>query len=312
MKVGSGGRVDRQHEQRPRCRASGQRGGEHSARRAGAQKHRSQQGFQNQHCRRRCQRHAAGQGRSQDRSAVAGQFRPPVRAHTDQQPRARDRRNQQPGSLHAARSAAAIRRLNASPTNRASGANASRVSDQQVGQVQVGPVEVRLVMGEQRGNRDSQARGDQCGPQRSGMPGFQHDPRCEQRTAERHRINRTESGAGRTRQQDLAVAGRQSFQPSMPKSPKAAANWRGAPSRPSDAPEPTSNTCSAASMPKGSRRNPLTARDGRRQWRDIGSGPQYPPAQPGQCAADHRPQGSTDRAAAGDPLQAATRRCSGR
>ena len=39
----------------------------------------------------------------------------------------------------------------------------------------------------------------------------------------------------------------------VPKSPSAAANWRGAPSRPSDAPEPTISTCRPASIDSGSR-----------------------------------------------------------
>ena len=43
------------------------------------------------------------------------------------------------------------------------------------------------------------------------------------------------------------------FSHPVAKSPSAAANWRGAPSRPSDAPEPTNSTCSMASMLQDSR-----------------------------------------------------------
>jgi len=82
------------------------------------------------------------------------------------------------------------------------------------------PVQVRVIVGDERGNCDRQAGGDQRGTQRSGLPGFQHDPRCEQRTTERHRIHRTEPGARRTRQQDLAVSCRESFQPSHSEIPK--------------------------------------------------------------------------------------------
>ena len=85
----------------------------------------------------------------------------------------------------------------------------------------------------------------------------------------------------------------------MPKSPMAAANWRGAPSRPSDAPDPTSSTCKPASSDKvvgesaGGRRS-------NRRGRNVDASAQHPPTEAGQCAADHRAEGAPHRATAGD------------
>ena len=89
----------------------------------------------------------------------------------------------------------------------------------------------------------------------------------------------------------------------VPKSPIAAASWRGAPSRPRDAPDPTSSTCRPASIDIASR--------GIGRWLAIvsanggtvGPPPQHPPSEPGQRAADHRADGAPHGAAVTDSGQ---------
>ena len=65
------------------------------------------------------------------------------------------------------------------------------------------------VMGDQRGGGDGEAGGDQCGADHPRVPRLQHNARGEQRATQRNAVDRSQSRAGRAREQDLAVSGRQ-------------------------------------------------------------------------------------------------------
>ena len=164
------------------------------------------------------------------------------------------------------------------------------------------PVQGRPTVGERCGHQHGQAGGDHCRHHRPDVPGAQHDPQREQRPADRHAVDRSQSGSGGAAQQDLPVPRRQSppcgaqvaeGDGELPRCVLPA--QRGAGSHHHDLQEGVE-----AHRAAGQRRGPADRLvDGRHRR----SSPKQPPAPAGQRRADHRPARLPDPARGGHTVE---------
>ena len=189
-------------------------------------------------------------------------------------------------------------RLNAKPTMRASGAS-EREKRKQIRQLGIRPVQWSGLMSDRRRDGDRKARGDQGCADCARMPGFQHDGGGKKCSAHRNAVDRGQTCPGRACQEDLAVALGQ-----RPSRCAEIAEGRGELAGCTF----TAQGCARADdqhLQCGVERHrqagdgPMVG-DGLRQLRHHGTSPQHPPAEPRERSADHRADGTSNRATAGD------------